>query len=101
MEGQIAVNLCDLTVLVPRGEGFNPVALLLKDFMDEASPRVTPRKDRWDTDSIVLDGPAARDPERLDAVVQVLQTILGPRKMGRRVRCYRQGKRGGWTEIRP
>ncbi len=34
-------------------------------------------------------------------MVGLLQTVLGPRKLGRRVRCYREGARGGWAEIRP
>jgi len=98
---RIAVNVCDLDALVPRGGGFNPVALLLRDFCTKDSPTVTPDKDRWDSAAIILDGPAAQDQERLEAVVAVLQTIMGPRKLNRRVRCYREGPRGGWPEIRP
>jgi hypothetical protein len=98
---RIAVNVCDLDAMVPRGGGLNPVALLLADFCTADSPTVEPDKNRWDSAAVVLDGPAARDPERLEAVVAVLQTIMGPRKIGRRVRCYREGPRGGWPEIKP
>ena len=60
-----------------------------------------PDKNRWDSAAVVLDGPAASDQQRLDAVVELLQTVIGPRKINRRVRCYREGPRGGWPEIRP
>ena len=98
---RIAINVCDLDALVPRGNGFNPIALLLSDFCSKDSPTVMPDKNRWDSAAVVLDGPAASDQERLDAVVELLQTVIGPRKIHRRVRCYREGPRGGWPEIRP
>ena len=98
---RIAVNVCDLDALVPRGGGFNPVAMLLRDFCTKDSPTVIPNRNRWDSTAIVLDGPAAQDATRLDAVVELLQTVIGPRKLGRRVRCYHEGPRGGWPEIRP
>ena len=44
---------------------------------------------------------SAADYERVDAVVELLQTVIGPRKINRRVRCYREGPRGGWPEIKP
>ncbi len=95
-----AVNLCDLTNLVPH-EGFNPVALLMQDFISTSSPRTDPANGRWDEVGVVLDGPAARDEGRVEALVELLQTVIGPRKMGRRVRCYREGPKGGWSEVRP
>ena len=97
---RIAINVCDLDLLVPRN-GFNPVALLLRDFCSPDSPTVMPNQNRWDSAAVVLDGPAAQDQERLDAVVELLQTVIGPRKIHRRVRCYREGPRGGWPEIKP
>ncbi|MCZ7568907.1 MAG: hypothetical protein M5U01_10020 [Ardenticatenaceae bacterium] len=42
----------------------------------------------------------ARDEARVIALVEVLQTIIGPHHPGRRVRSYREGARGGWSEIR-
>lgn len=99
---RIAVNICDLTELIPKGpSAFNPVALLMRDFMDEHSPRTEPQDGRWDAVGVVLDGPAAQDEKRVEALVELLQTVLGPRHMGRRVRCYREGPRGGWSEMRP
>jgi len=98
---RIAINVCDLDALVPRNGGFNPIATLLHDFCSKDSPTVIPQQDRWDSAAIILDGPAAQDQERVDAVVELLQTVIGPRKMNRRVRCYREGPRGGWPEIRP
>jgi hypothetical protein len=96
---RIAVNVADLTLLRQDVGSFNTVALLLGDFFSEGSPTVEPNS-RWDSSAVVLDGPAAQNPERLEAVVELLQTVLGPRKIGRRVRCYREGPRGGWSEIR-
>lgn len=98
---RVAINVCDLDALVPRNGGFNPVALLLRDFCSKDSPTVVPNQDRFDSAAIILDGPAVQDQERVDAVVELLQTVIGPRKMGRRVRCYREGPRGGWPEIKP
>ena len=98
---RIAINVCDLDALVPRNGGFNPVALLLREFCTKDSPTVLPDKNRWDSAAVILDGPAAQDQERLDAVVELLQTVIGPRKINRRVRCYREGPRGGWPEIKP
>ena len=101
MMNRVAVNLCDLDELTPRRAGLNPVALLMGDFCSARSPTVIPDKNRFDSTAVVLDGPASLDGERVDALVELLQTVLGPRKIGRRVRCYREGPRGGWREIRP
>ena len=101
MPPRIAINVCDLDLLVPRDGAFNPVALLLRDFCSKNSPTVIPDQNRWDSAAVILDGPAAQDQERLDAVVDLLQTVIGPRKIRRRVRCYREGPRGGWPEIKP
>ena len=100
MEPRVAVNICDLDAVNNR-VGVSVVALLLSDFASKHSPRVETDPSRFDGDAVILDGPAARDPERLEAVVKLLQTVIGPRRIGRRVRCYREGPRGGWPEIRP
>ena len=50
---------------------------------------------------VILNGPAANDLERVEALITFLQTSLGPRQLHRRIRCYRQGPRGGWREVRP
>lgn len=95
-----AVNLCDLSDLAePAIGGFNPVSLLMSDYMDRWSPMVD-IDTRFDSTAVILDGPAAGDPERVTALIDLLQTVLGPRKLRRRVRCYREGPRGGWSEIR-
>ena len=96
-----AVNLGDLGALTPRGEGFNPVGLLLADFVSQHSPTFTPDKNRIDSGAVILDGPAAQDPQRVEALVELLQTVIGPRTLHRRVRCYREGMKGGWSEVRP
>jgi hypothetical protein len=99
---RVAINICDLDALVPRGGGFNPVAMLLHDFCTKDSPTVMPTgMERWDDAAIILDGPAAQDEARVEAVVELLQTVIGPRKIHRRVRCYREGPRGGWPQIMP
>jgi len=100
---RIAINICDLDALTPRSQpgNFNPTAMLLLDYCTEHSPTVYPDKNRWDSAAVVLDGPASRDEERTTALVNLLQTVLGPRKIGRRVRCYKEGPPGGWSEIRP
>lgn len=99
---KIAINIADLDSLVPRNlEGFNPVASLLRDFCDEASPTINVSKERWDEVGIVLDGPATGDPEQVDALVSLLQTVIGPRKINRPVRVYREGPRGGWSKVQP
>ena len=101
VEMRTAINIADLDQINPR-TGLNMVALLLKNFVTANPPRVPYKnKSRWDEAAIILDGPAAEDGQRLDALVELLQTSIGPRKMGRRVRCYREGTRGGWNEIRP
>ena len=96
-----AVNICDLTEL----RGFNSVSLvglLLQDFVPVYSQdTVVIDRNRMDTDAVVLNGPAANDLERVQALIAFLQTSLGPRQLGRRIRCYRQGPRGGWREVRP
>jgi len=88
-------------MLTPRGEGFNPIGLLLDEFVSQHSPTITPDKGSIDSGAVVLDGPATRDEARVTALIELLQTVIGPRKMGRRVRCYREGPKGGWSEIRP
>lgn len=95
-----AVNLCDLTGL--RGDGpVNFIGILLADYVTSPPLHVDTDGGRLDGFAIILDGPAAQDAERTAALIDFLQTSLGPRKLHRRVRCYRQGPRGGWREIRP
>jgi hypothetical protein len=100
-----AVNLHDLTAL--RGDGpVNFVGMLLQDYVTHPPLHVDTdggKLDggRLDGCAIILDGPAAQDADRTATLIDFLQTSLGPRKLHRRVRCYRQGPRGGWREIRP
>lgn len=92
-----AVNIADLSECFPvSGLG----GIILTDFCTGKSPIIYPEQSRVDSGSVVLDGPASKDVERVTALVEVLQKIYGPRKIGRRVRVYKQGPRGGWTEIR-
>ncbi|MFH1740949.1 MAG: hypothetical protein ABIH23_18255 [bacterium] len=96
-----AINIADLDQVNPR-TGLNFVALLLRDFVTDHPPQVPYRNsDRWDEAAVILDGPATEDEQRVNALIELLQTVIGPRKMGRRVRCYREGPKGGWSEIRP
>ena len=95
-----AVNICDLSEL-PRSEHFNLTALLLQDFIAGTPPLVQTDTARVDSAAVILNGPAAGDASRVTALVSLLQTVIGPRKIKRRIRCYREGSRGGWTEIRP
>ena len=95
-----AINLCDLSSL-PASPAFNPTALLLQDFVRAPGAHVQTDRHMIDSGAVILDGPAASDDARVVALIQLLQTVIGPRKIGRRIRCYRQGTRGGWQEIRP
>ena len=96
-----AVNICDLTEL----RGFNSVSLvglLLQDFVPAYNQdTVAISRNRLDTDAVILNGPAASDEKRVKSLIAFLQTSLGPRQLHRRIRCYRQGPRGGWREVRP
>ena len=95
-----AVNLHDLTAL--RGDGpVNFVGMLLQDYVTNPPLHVDTDGGKLDGYAIILDGPAAQDGARTATLIDFLQTSLGPRKLHRRVRCYRQGPRGGWREIRP
>lgn len=97
-----AVNLCDLHALRGRdNSGLLPVQILMDGFISEKSPMVHPVKGYVDSGAVVLDGPVAKEPGRAEALVDVLQTVIGPRKLRRRVRCYAEGPRGGWREMRP
>ena len=92
-----AVNLSDLTALAQD----NPFTtqILLADFMDQASPHIVTNKNRFDENAIIIDGPASYDRERLEAFITLLMCIIGPRKLKRPIRCYRQGPKGGWRRI--
>ena len=93
----VAVNICDLdeyrgksTILV--------IQLLLQDFVEHPLISVDAEPGMVDGMAIALNGPAANDQQRLNALVEYLHWI-GRRKIRRPIRCYRQGKRGGWTRI--
>jgi len=99
---RVAINLCDLDQMRGRQTaGFNPISLLLHDFVTADAQTTPPAGGRWDEVGVVLDGPAAQDESRVNALVELLQTVIGPRKIHRRVRCYREGPRGGWAQIMP
>jgi hypothetical protein len=94
----VAVNIADLDTLL-RGACAAVARALLADFCGSRSPVVAVGRN-VDDQAVVLDGPAAGEDGRTAALVGLLQESLGPRKLGRRVRCYRQNRAGGWTEIR-
>lgn len=93
-----AVNVCDLSAL-PASPAFHPTALLLQDFIQQPGTTVQTNRSTVDSGAVVLDGPAAADDARVTALIALLQHVIGPRKLGRRIRCYQRGARGGWTEI--
>lgn len=95
---RIAINVCDMTYFADPRLTINPAALLLQDFITKDSPTVLV-SDMIDSGAVVLDGPASQDEKRVNALVEILQTVLGPKKIGRRVRCYREGAPGDWSEI--
>lgn len=94
----IAINVTDLSLLKSQG---CPIAILLQDFADGNSPTVIIDKNRMDTGAVILDGPAAHDMERVRALIELLHGIFGEQRIGRPVRVYQQGKRGGWRKIKP
>jgi hypothetical protein len=94
----VAIQLNDLLSLKATGE--LPFLILVRDFISANSPLVTVDSQAFDGSAVVCDGPAAGDDERLAGLVDLLITVLGPRKLRRRVRCYQQGSRGGWRPIR-
>ena len=96
-----AINICDLTDL-KSSSPISMIDVLLHDFIPAYNQdTVAINRNRLDTDAVILNGPAANDLERVQALIAFLQTSLGPRQLGRRIRCYRQGPRGGWREVRP
>ena len=96
-----AINICDLTDLKSSGP-ISMIGVLLHDFIPAYNQdTVAINRNRLDTDAVILNGPAANDLERVQALIAFLQTSLGPRQLHRRIRCYRQGPRGGWREVRP
>jgi hypothetical protein len=93
-----AVRISDLTQLCESPGAF-PVRALLADFVKKESPTlVLVEKDAVDGYAVVLDGPAAQDPERLSACIELLRKI-GRMKLGRELRIYEMGPRGGWRRI--
>jgi len=96
---RIAINICDLDALSRRVPMLAP--MLLSQFCGTSSTTVLVNEN-LDSGAVQLDRyPAAYDNDRLAALVDLLQTSIGPRHIGRRIRCYYQNTRGNWTEIRP
>jgi len=95
---RVAIQIDDLLSLQETGR--LPFGMLMADFISTTSPTVTVDKDAFDGVAVVCDGPAASDDERLAGLVDLLMTVLGPRKLKRRVRIYQQGSQGGWRELR-
>jgi len=95
----IAVNLVDLELLDSKS-GAPMTAMLLADFVGGDPPTVWVDKSRMDSAAVILDGPAASEPNRLLGLIELLQTVLGPRKIGRKVRVYQKGPRGGWKQVK-
>lgn len=97
-----AINLADLSALKSPGP-INVAALLLADFLPHGRTpdHVCIDPSRLDTDAVILNGPVGSDVERCRALIEFVQTVLGPRKLHRRIRCYEQGPRGAWREIGP
>jgi hypothetical protein len=99
---KFAINVCDLSSLANGAGGDFAVQLLLKDFIDRSVPSQLINQDtrhNLDEGAVVLNGTAAKDEKRLNAFIELLQTHIGPKKLGRRVRCYQEGPRGGWKEV--
>jgi hypothetical protein len=94
----VAIQIDDLLSLQETGR--LPFGMLMADFISTTSPTVTVDKDAFDGVAVVCDGPAASDPQRVEGLVDLLITTLGPRKLKRRVRCFQQGSKGGWSPIR-
>jgi hypothetical protein len=93
-----AVRLSDLMEMCRDGGAF-PIKALLADFIKKDDPTlVLVEKDMVDGYAVVFDGPAAQDPERLTACIELLKRI-GKMRLGREVRIYEQGPRGGWRKI--
>jgi hypothetical protein len=95
---RIAINVCDMSYFADPRQPINPAALLLQDFITKDSPTVQVN-DQIDSGAVILDGPAVQDRKRVSGLVELLQTVWGPKKIGRRVRCYQEGPQGGWSEI--
>lgn len=93
-----AINICDLSYFTDPNSPIQMSALLLQDFITKDSQTVQVN-DMIDSGAVILDGPASKDEKRTNALVELLQTVLGPKKIGRRVRCYREGAPGDWSEI--
>ena len=103
MEGEsvnrLAVNICDLSELTRDGGGF-PTQILLQGFIDDPETVITdPRV--FDSGVAVLNGPHVKDEKRLAGLVDLLHTVIGPRKLGRPVRLYEETSPGQWTLMDP
>ncbi len=94
----VAIQLDDLLSLQQTGRV--PFGMLMADFISANSPLARVDKDNFDGSAVVVDGPAASDDEHVAGLVDLLMTVLGPRKLKRRVRVYQQGSQGGWRPIR-
>jgi len=98
---RVAINVCDLQEL--HSDSAFATVILIQDFFDRTIPSELINLDNRhniDEGAAVLNGKAAQDEKRLDALVMLLQSVIGPRKLGRRVRMYELGERG-WKEIIP
>lgn len=94
-----AINIADLDELGAAG-GDTLIQMLLAGVLCSAdSPHVWIDPNRFDTGAVVLDGPAVADEERVLAAIEVLQ-LISKRLMGRPIRCYKRGPRGGWGKVK-
>ena len=76
-----AINICDLTDLKNSGP-ISIVGMLLRDFIPAYNQNtVAINRNRLDTDAVILNGPAANDLERVEALIAFLQISLGPRQL--------------------
>lgn len=90
-----AINVCDLSDL--RAHPLM-MGILLVGFVGPDSESILEiEKGRIDTGAVIIDGPNASDPLRVRALLDLLTNTIGPRKIGRKVRCYQEGPRGGWS----
>jgi hypothetical protein len=94
----VAIQVSDLLSL--KQTGALPFGMLMAPFISTSSALATVNGDAFDGFAVVVDGPAAGDDERVAGLVELLMTVLGPQKLGRRCRCYQQGSQGGWRELR-
>lgn len=90
-----ALNIADLTY-VDR----TMLAMLARDFCSSDSPTVEVEPGKVDGYAVLLDGPGAEDPERVEAFVDTLRRWAAKAGMRYPLRVYEQGPRGGWRKAR-